>query len=410
MAYTGTVTLRGNAGAAGTSSGATGSFTPSAGETLIAWVLARNASAYPVNSITDSLGGSWTRLGSADFQGPATNAFVSVGLFYQVIGGSPAAMTVTGTSSNGSTTAVLVVSATALATVTNFAGYPSATTPNTGTLTGDAILTYNGRQTTSTVTTPTGYTALIASTGYNAQLAHRAAYDLSSPGTQNWTTGNNNVTVSLELVDAGGGGPIAGTTSISLSPTGALSGVGALSGQTSLALAPTATISATGALAAATSLSLSPTGTLQGTGVLSGTASIAFSLTGTLQQPSGSMAGSTSITIAPAGVLSGAGALAGATSITFAPSGTLVDFVPAGAMSGTTSIAFTLSGNLSAARIFHIVPDVAAGAFPITAAPDLGAIPITPDDIPGGFPISPQASSGDFPITPEAVDEVWAIQ
>lgn len=200
LPYSGTITDKASAGGADVVAGPTASISRAANETLVAFVVSRNSTGATATSISDSLGASWVKIG--DYQGPQTNPFMVIGIFYLPKGAADSRTVSAAATATGSqpSTGVSVIGLTDLdeTALSNFVGQASATTPNTTTLTGNAILTAHTRQTSSSITVPTGYTAISASKGFNA-IYVRAAYDLTSPGNQNWGTGNNNITFAIEL-------------------------------------------------------------------------------------------------------------------------------------------------------------------------------------------------------------------
>jgi hypothetical protein len=202
-----TPTLFGSA--AGTSSGTTASNTPSANSTLLAWCFCRHASAFQtINTPTDGLGGTWDAVGG-NFDGPASNAFVRGRLYKQRIGGSPAAMTVSGSSTTGASFGMLVVEVVsdaldfgvAVAEAPNGAGDPSPSISGTPA----AVLSFVACQASNGMTPPTGHTELASSDlTFNTNMRAACSYDLSSPSTTcNWTSTNvNSVAVGFELKEA----------------------------------------------------------------------------------------------------------------------------------------------------------------------------------------------------------------
>jgi hypothetical protein len=189
--------------AAAASTGASASFTPPANSTLVAFVSARGGTGATATSLTDSLGSIWVKLG--DYLGPPSTAFMVTGVYTLAIGPSPVAMTVTGGStltgtSLGSGCQVISCTGT-IGSLSNTQTGASTIGSLPLTLTGVSVLTYYVRQTTaSAIVPPTGYTELGggAHIQYNNMTAS-VAYDLTSPGSQNWNGGGNAVAWAGEI-------------------------------------------------------------------------------------------------------------------------------------------------------------------------------------------------------------------
>lgn len=94
----------------------TASFTPTADAILIAFAMSRGSGAEIPDSISDSLGGTWTPIAAGQDAG-----FVAGRLWYQEVGASPAARTVTTTIPAGSQTALAIVEVTGAST--DFSNY-----------------------------------------------------------------------------------------------------------------------------------------------------------------------------------------------------------------------------------------------------------------------------------------------
>lgn len=107
-------TLAVTAGASATSV-VTGSFTPTANSLLIAFTMFRGSSG-AIPTISDSLGGTWTPVAAGQDGG-----FVGGRLFYQEVGSSPAARTVTVNSAGATQTAVAIAEFTGAGT--DFSNY-----------------------------------------------------------------------------------------------------------------------------------------------------------------------------------------------------------------------------------------------------------------------------------------------
>jgi len=166
----------------------TASFTPTAGNLLLAFATARPTAA-DIPTISDTLGNTWTQVGSSgtDFGN------ITAKLWYQVVESSPAARTVTASSTGSTQVGLAIVSISGAGTdfsnfqiSTNAAGDPSVTmSAYAGT--SAALGFYAGNAGGSNVTIPTGYTSLT-----NSQIATNirfaVVYDTTSPSTtQTWT-------------------------------------------------------------------------------------------------------------------------------------------------------------------------------------------------------------------------------
>jgi hypothetical protein len=202
-------TARANIGATGTVV-TTASFTPSANSRLFAIAGARAGGAV-VPVVTDSLGGTWTLLPTSNID--AGNSCGA--LYYRDIGASPAAMTVTATSTGATQTGVMCFDVTGhsidlsnFAFNTNAAGDPSL---NLAAISagGYGIATFIGNAGAAPTVTPAGYTS-----AYNGAIATNLRMalfvDPTSPGTaQAWTSGStDSIAYGLEIkefVSAGGG-------------------------------------------------------------------------------------------------------------------------------------------------------------------------------------------------------------
>jgi len=202
LPYTGTIASQVMVTAAAASAGPSASFTPPANSTLIAFVSARGGGSATATSLTDSLGNTWTKLG--DYLGPPTTAFMVTGIYTLAIGASPVARTVTATATIATTSLGIgcqVISCTGtIGSLTNAQFSPSSTGTITLTVPGVSVLSYYVRQTTATaIVVPTGYTELGgAHINYN-NMSASVAYDLTSPGNQNWNGGGNAMVWAVEI-------------------------------------------------------------------------------------------------------------------------------------------------------------------------------------------------------------------
>lgn len=166
----------------------TASFTPTAGHLLLAFATARPTAA-DIPTISDTLGNTWTQVGS-----PGTDfGNITAKLWYQVVESSPAARTVTASSTGSTQVGLAIVAISGAGTDfsnfqanTNAAGDPSVTMSSYAG-TSAALGFYAGNAGGSNVTIPTGYTSLT-----NSQIATNirfaVVYDTTSPSTtQTWT-------------------------------------------------------------------------------------------------------------------------------------------------------------------------------------------------------------------------------
>jgi hypothetical protein len=314
-----------------TSTATTSSFTPGAGEYLFAVTWARNASAYIDTTISDSLGLTWTEIGSG-FDGPADNAYFRMRFWYTA---SPAsAMTVSSTpgSSNANGVAVARV-AMDTPDVSNVLGDGDDNGDPSVTLSGTPahILTFAVVQAAGNWTQPSGYTEAhdVALASNSFRIA--CAYDLTSPGNPvAWTNANNlnSVAVAIELLE--GSAPsndISGSTAMVFGHAADLSGTGDMAGSSASAFATSADLTGTGDLAGSASVSFTPSGALAGTGDMAGTDTLTLaglaSLSGT-----GDIAGTAALQFDASGTIPGSDTLSGGASMAFAVSGTLEPPVP----------------------------------------------------------------------------------
>ena len=203
LPYTGTIASQVMVTAAAASTGASASFTPPANSTLVAFVSARGGTSATATTLVDSLGSVWTKIG--DYQGPQSTAFIITGIYKLAIGAAPAARTVTASAtvtgvSMGSGCQVISCTGT-IGGLNNTQVGTSTVGPLSLTVSGVSILSYYIRQTTaSSIVVPTGYTELGggAHIQYNNMTAS-VAYDLTSPGNQNWNGGGNAMAWAVEI-------------------------------------------------------------------------------------------------------------------------------------------------------------------------------------------------------------------
>lgn len=179
----GTPTLATPAVGATATSVTTASFTPTAGSLLLAFAAARAAAA-EIPTISDTLGNTWTQVdpSGTDFSN------ITAKLWYRVVEGSPAARTVTASSTGATQVGLAIVSISGAGTDfsnfqigTNGAGDPSVTMAAYA-ASSIALGFYAGNAGGSNPTVPTGYTSLT-----NSQIATNirfaVAHDTTSPST-----------------------------------------------------------------------------------------------------------------------------------------------------------------------------------------------------------------------------------
>ncbi|MDX0921805.1 hypothetical protein GOE04_11560 [Sinorhizobium medicae] len=191
----------------------TASFTPTANALLIAFCAGRGSSA-TIPTISDSLGGTWTPIGTGNDAGNVTGR-----LFYQVAGASPSAMTVTVNTTGGTQAAVGVIEVSGAGTDfsnyqvgINAAGDPSVTM---GAYTaGSRVMVFGIGNAGAAWTSPTGFTELFDSeVATNLRLV--PSYNDSSASTSlSWvSTATDSIGFGLEIKEAAAGA-ISGSASI----------------------------------------------------------------------------------------------------------------------------------------------------------------------------------------------------
>jgi len=158
---------------------------------------------------------------------------------------------------------------------------------------------------------------------------------------------------------------ISGSGSVSISGSGALTGIGVINASGGMSLSGTATITGVGVAAGSGTVSLNATGTITGVGVITGSTTLTLSAAGDLSSPV-LIAGSAAMTLACSGSITGVGVMAGSTSITFGASATIVGM---GVVSGATSLSLT-----AAAAISGIVDISGAASITISGAASIHAI------------------------------------
>lgn len=271
--------------ASGTTTGTTGSFTPTSGHYLIAFAFGRkNTSQMVLPAVTDSLGLTWTEI--VDFpHDPGANPRLRMRAMYAVATGS--AMTVTATISDAASTGIAVMSVSGIGTDftnqgtnVNNAGDPSITLTTPG-ATG-AVVGFTFMTATNAITQVAGYTELVEFTA-NANMQAEICYDISSPAaTVSWTSTNTlSVGFGVELKEPSSGGVTVNVTgsaatfsvgdvvvtgAASVAPTGveAVFSVGTVSvgGQTVVNVTGLAITSAVGTVVVTGAASVAVTGVL----------------------------------------------------------------------------------------------------------------------------------------------------
>ncbi|MEY9629874.1 hypothetical protein ABIA27_004909 [Sinorhizobium fredii] len=247
------------AGATATTATST-SFTPSANVRMFALATGRGASSTEP-TLTDSLGGTWTAVsGSSIDQGSLWGI-----LFYQDVGSSPAARTVTVTSTGATQVGVEVceISGTGGAISSNFqvgvstVGDPAVTMAAYAA--SSICVAWGIGSAGSAWAPPSGFSeAYDLSPATNVRL--NVSYDMVSPGTSlTWaSTSTDSIGYALEVTEAAGGA-VSGTLAATESGSDAFAGSGAVAIAGSLGLteagqdtaAASGSVRVSGALAAA---------------------------------------------------------------------------------------------------------------------------------------------------------------
>lgn len=189
-------------------SATTASFTPTANAILIAFTMARGGSA-AIPTISDSLGGTWTPIAAGQDAG-----FVTGRLFYQEVGASPSARTVTAAATSATQTALAIVEVTGAGT--DFSNYDFDIT--TGTSQSMTLSSYAaGSQVLAGIVDNAGGTQTFTGSLtelYDANLATNTrssiAYEdaATAPTTINVTSSaSDNYAWALEIKEPAGGSP-----------------------------------------------------------------------------------------------------------------------------------------------------------------------------------------------------------
>ena len=159
-----------------------------------------------------------------------------------------------------------------------------------------------------------------------------------------WDIGAHEYT-SSEVPTGTSGGLVVGseTSYVGEGFVGSIEAAGSISSAISLTLTPSGTLTGTGAVSAAVSLTLTPSGALAGLGALASDIPLVVSLGGTLENAgSDQLTGSVGVTLILSATLTGQGALSSAIPITLAPSATLT---------GTGALASAVPLTVSAASV-----------------------------------------------------------
>ncbi|MDX1222703.1 hypothetical protein GOL85_13320 [Sinorhizobium medicae] len=221
----GTPVLAAPAVGATATSATTASFTPTAGNLLLAFAAARAAAA-EIPTISDTLGNTWAQVDTSgtDFSN------ITAKLWYQVVEGSPAARTVTASSTGATQVGLAIVSISGAGTDfsnfqigTNGAGDPSVTM-SAYAASSIALGFYAGNAGGSNPTIPTGYTSLS-----NSQIATNirfaVVHDTTSPSTSMAWVGpsTDSICFGVEIKEAAAGAYTltANTAAVTLAGTSA---------------------------------------------------------------------------------------------------------------------------------------------------------------------------------------------
>lgn len=179
-----------NAGASAASV-TTASFTPTADDLLIAFCVARGASA-TIPTISDSQGGTWEPIGAGIDQG-----FVTARLFARKIGSTPSAVTVTVNSGAGTQTGVMIYSSAGAGTdFTNFQAESSLGTAHAVTMSpyaaGSRVMTFMIINSGTAQAAPTGGFSEIHDTNLATNVRCQTAHASSAASTSiSWTSNNS---------------------------------------------------------------------------------------------------------------------------------------------------------------------------------------------------------------------------
>ena len=176
-------------------------------------------------------------------------------------------------------------------------------------------------------------------------------------------TGAVSAAVSLTLTSSGtlaGTGALSSAIPITFTAAGALSAVGVLSSTIPLALTSSGAIAGTGAVSSTIPLALTPSGAIAGTGAVSSTIPLALTPSGTLTG-TGAVSAAVSLTLTPSGALAGLGALASDIPLVVSLGGTLEN-AGSDQLTGSVGVTLILSATLTGQGAL-------SSAIPITLAP-----------------------------------------
>ncbi|MDK1377108.1 MULTISPECIES: hypothetical protein [unclassified Sinorhizobium] len=206
----------------------TASFTPAANSQLIAFATGYRSAAFTGKpAITDSVGLTWTEVGSVQWNPAAGSRDVHYALYRSSsVGGSPAAMTVTATATSGNEVSLSVDAVTGASNVfSNFdtaeseTGDPAFTLP-AALSSGSAVMIWAAAvQGNNSFAQPAAYTEtfdLTTSTPGGDDFRHMMCYDLTPANVSETVNSNNALAFGfiLELKEAAAGGGIVGSASI----------------------------------------------------------------------------------------------------------------------------------------------------------------------------------------------------
>jgi hypothetical protein len=153
------------------------------------------------------------------------------------------------------------------------------------------------------------------------------------------------------------GSAVAGTSTLTLGQTGAVTGKGATAGSSALSFGQSSAVTGKGATSGTSALTLGQTATVSGTGTIAGTSPLSFTALWTVSAAT-AVSGTSALSFSQSAVVGGSGLLAGTSPLALGQTGAITG---KGAASGTSSITF---GQTSAVTGTGSV----AGSSPITFA------------------------------------------
>ena len=212
-----------------------------------------------------------------------------------------------------------------------------------------------------------------------------AGYDLSGTFTTDIIGNSRGATFDIGPFEyqASGGGGIAGSSALILSPVGTVGGSGQLLGTSALVLSPVAVLRGYIPASGTSTLTITPTAALRGIGALVGAGPLTFTPQAVLGG-FGRLLGTNTLTFAQQGVLQGRSSLTGASTLIFSQQGVLGG---GGRLSGASPLTLTVtgvlgslgSGSLTGASTLTFAPQgilLGAGALVGAGQLDLGAAAI----------------------------------